>query len=354
MLLSRKEQFKALYPDEPAFRLRQFEAAFFNSAARDFSGISNMSLSMRDTLNARMAWLSFSLEHLLTSVKKDTHKAIVKLNDGQCVETVLMQNARGNWTVCVSSQVGCAMACNFCATGKMGFTRNLLADEIVDQYRFWQMFLLERPRLPQRISNIVFMGMGEPLANYDNVKETLKQLLAHTDLGQTRITISTAGLLPVLRKILSDTEWPAVRLAVSLHSAISETRKKLMPSSFDEFLKELIIWAEEYFKKYASRRHHITFEYVMLSGVNDTEAHAKALIKFARRIGKARVNLIPYNFVSPKTGQADNVYCGSLPDDFEHFEKLLEEANVTVTRRRSMGDDIAAACGQLIVRKPSK
>jgi 23S rRNA (adenine2503-C2)-methyltransferase len=151
--------------------------------------------------------------------------------------------------------------------------------------------------------------------------------------------------------MLNDTEWPAVRLAVSLHSAISETRKKLMPSSFDDFLKELIIWTGEYFKKYASRRHHITFEYVMLSGINDTEAHAKALIKFARRVGKARVNLIPYNFVLPKTERVDDVYRGSLPDDFACFEKLLEEANVTVTRRRSMGDDIAAACGQLIVEK---
>jgi 23S rRNA (adenine2503-C2)-methyltransferase len=310
-----------------------------------------MPLSMREKLNSQIAWFSLSLEHLLTSAKKDTHKAAVKLADGKFIETVLMQNARGNWTVCVSSQVGCAMACTFCATGKMGFTRNLLADEIVDQYRFWQMFLLERLELPQRISNIVFMGMGEPLANYDNVKEALKQLLVHTDLGSTRITISTAGLLPVLSKMLNDTEWPAVRLAVSLHSAISETRKKLMPSSFDDFLKELIIWTGEYFKKYASRRHHITFEYVMLSGINDTEAHAKALIKFARRVGKARVNLIPYNFVLPKTERVDDVYRGSLPDDFACFEKLLEEANVTVTRRRSMGDDIAAACGQLIVEK---
>lgn len=351
MLLSRKEQFKALYPNEPAFRLRQFEAAFFNFEARGFSGFSNMSLSMREALDARITWLSFVLEHLLTSAKKDTHKAVVKLADGKFIETVLMQNARGAWTVCVSSQVGCAMACNFCATGKMGFTRNLLSDEIIDQYRFWKMFLLERPHLPWHISNVVFMGMGEPLANYDNVKESLKQLLAHTDLGPTRITISTAGLLPMLRKMLNDSEWPAVRLAVSLHSAVSETRKKLMPSSFDKFLEELIVWTEEYFKKYQSRRHHITFEYVMLSGVNDTEAHAKALIKFARHVGRARVNLIPYNFVSSKESKTVDAYRGSLPDDFACFEKLLEEANVTVTRRRSMGDDIAAACGQLIVEK---
>jgi 23S rRNA (adenine2503-C2)-methyltransferase len=354
-LLTRAEQFIVLYPDAPAFRLRQFEAALFNSLARDFSGISNMSLPMREILNARVPWLSLSLARLLTSVKKDTHKAVVKLGDGQCVETVLMQNARGSWTVCVSSQAGCAMACTFCATGQMGFMRNLLADEIIDQYRFWKIFLLERPALAGRISNIVFMGMGEPLSNYDNVKEAIRQFLAYTDLGQTRITVSTVGLLPMLRKLLNDPKWPGVRLAVSLHSAESQTRKALMPSSFDAFQEELISWTEEYFQKHKSRRQHLTFEYIMLSGVNDTKMHAEALIRFARRVGKARVNLIAYNFIPQNskqiTEQTGSVYRGSLPADFARFEELLKFANVTVTRRRAMGEDIAAACGQLIVEK---
>jgi 23S rRNA (adenine2503-C2)-methyltransferase len=124
-----------------------------------------------------------------------------------------------------------------------------------------------------------------------------------------------------------------------------------MPSSFDKFLEELLIWAGEYFKKYTSQRSHLTFEYIMLSGVNDTRMHAEALIRFARRVGKARVNLIPYNFIQPKAEQSGNVYRGSLSADFASFEELLKLANVTVTRRRSMGDDIAAACGQLIVGK---
>jgi adenine C2-methylase RlmN of 23S rRNA A2503 and tRNA A37 len=161
---------------------------------------------MRETLDACIPWLSLSLAHLLESVKKDTYKAIVELGDGKRVETVLMQNARGQWTVCVSSQVGCAMACTFCATGTMGFTRNLIADEIVDQVRFWNSFLAGRPEPEERISNIVFMGMGEPLANYENVKETIRQLLLHTDLGPTHITVSTVGLLPMLRKLLKDPE----------------------------------------------------------------------------------------------------------------------------------------------------
>lgn len=311
---------------------------------------------MRETLDANISWLSISLAHLLESVKKDTCKAIVELGDGKRVETVLMRNARGQWTVCVSSQVGCAMACTFCATGQMGFTRNLIADEIVDQVRFWNIFLAERPELTSlpasampkgRISNIVFMGMGEPLANYDNVKETIRQIILRTDIGPTHITVSTVGLLPMLRKLLRDPEWPAVRLAVSLHSADSDTRKAMMPSSFDTFLEDLIRWTEEYFEKHESRRRHLTFEYVMLSKINDTEKHAEALIRFARRVGKVRINLIPYNF----TG---SVYRDSLPADFARFQEQLEAAGVVVTRRRTMGDDIAAACGQLIVAKSSQ
>lgn len=346
-IISRKEQFAALYPDAPAFRFRQFEAALFDATQSNFSEVSNMPLPMRETLDARIPWLSLSLAHLLESVKKDTYKAIMELRDGTRVETVLMWNARGQWTVCVSSQVGCAMACTFCATGTMGFTRNLIADEIVDQVRFWNSFLAGRPEPEERISNIVFMGMGEPLANYENVKETIRQLLLHTDLGPTHITVSTVGLLPMLRKLLKDPKWPAVRLAVSLHSAVSETRKAMMPSSFDAFLEELIVWTEEYFEKHESRRRHLTFEYVMLSKINDTEKHAEALIRFARRVGKVRINLIPYNF----TG---SIYRDSLPADFARFEERLREASVVVTRRRTMGDDIAAACGQLIVAKSNQ
>ncbi len=353
--LSREEQFKVRYPDAPAFRLRQFEAALFDTSKKSFAAVSNLPLPMRESLDAHIPWLSIASAHLFESVKKDTYKSIIELGDGKRVETVLMRNARGQWTVCVSSQVGCAMACTFCATGKMGFIRNLIADEIVDQVRFWRIFLAERSRLPnpseafqsERISNVVFMGMGEPLANYDQVKGAVKQLLTYTDIGPTHITVSTVGLLPMLRKILKDPEWPAVRLAVSLHSADSDTRKMMMPSSFDGFLEQLISWAEAYFEKHESRRRHLTFEYVMLSKINDTEAHAEALIRFARRVGKVRINLIPYNF----TG---SVYRDSLPADFARFQKQLADAGITVTRRRTMGDDIAAACGQLIVEKKTE
>jgi len=158
-ILPRKEQFKLLFPDAPAFRFRQFEAALFDSARKDFSGISNMPLATREILDVKIPWLSFTVPHLLESVKKDTFKAIIELSDGKRVETVLMQNARGQWTVCVSSQVGCPMACTFCATGKMGFLRNLLADEIVDQYRFGGCSCMSG-RICRRESVISFLWNG--------------------------------------------------------------------------------------------------------------------------------------------------------------------------------------------------
>ncbi|TXI35163.1 MAG: 23S rRNA (adenine(2503)-C(2))-methyltransferase RlmN [Candidatus Moraniibacteriota bacterium] len=342
--ISRRQKLESLFPGAPSFRLKQMEEALFSVSLTGFGEVSTMPLSMRETLTREIPWLSLREVQTFESVKKDTYKAVVETVDGKRVETVLMKNARGQWTVCVSSQVGCAMACTFCATGTMGFTRNLLADEIVDQVRMWNIFLEKRPDLERRISNVVFMGMGEPLANYAEVKETLRLLLTYTDIGPTRITVSTVGLIPMLDQVLGDPTWPPVRLAVSLHSADSATRKQMMPTSYDGFLDRLAEWTDRYFAQFESRRRHLTFEYVMLSKVNDTRMHAEALIAFARRVGKVRINLIPYNF----TG---SVYRDSLPGDFELFQKQLESAGVVVTRRRTMGDDIAAACGQLVVEK---
>ncbi|OIQ01975.1 MAG: hypothetical protein COZ27_02580 [Candidatus Moranbacteria bacterium CG_4_10_14_3_um_filter_41_65] len=328
----------------PNFRICQFEQAFFEPSFGGFSDISTFPLTMREMLEKHLLWISLREVRIFESIKKDTFKAVVETEDGKRIETVLMKNARGQFTVCVSSQVGCAMACTFCATGTMGFTRNLTSDEIVDQVRFWNIFLAKRKEIKERISNIVFMGMGEPLANYENVKESLRLFFAYTDIGITRITVSTVGLLPMLRKILDDETWPAVRLAVSLHSADGDTRRRMMPSSYASFLDDLAEWTARYFQKFESRRRHLTFEYVMLSKINDTESHAEALIAFAYRVGNVRINLIPYNF----TG---SVYRDSLPGDFMRFQKQLEDAGITVTRRKTMGDDISAACGQLVVEK---
>ena len=338
---SRQERIRELFPDEPAFRLRQIEEALFQPSVRGWNDMTSLSLAMRGALAASVPFQALVVVNMLESKKQDTFKAIVSVEGGQEVETVLMKNRRGAWTICVSSQVGCAMACGFCATGKMGLIRQLHSDEIVDQYRLWQSFLLNHPELPQRISNMVFMGMGEPLANYENVKATLNTILAQSDLGKTRVTVSTVGVLPRLEQLLNDPEWPHVRMAVSLHSADPKTRKEIVPTSYDEFLPKLEDWAKRYLERFGNRRHHLTFEYVMLSGVNDTPHHAKMLAEFVRRIGNVRVNLIPYNFTGCE-------FTCSTKKDLDAFEEALEEAGVIVTRRRTMGDDIEAACGQLV------
>jgi 23S rRNA (adenine2503-C2)-methyltransferase len=347
--MGRKEQFQRLFPDTPAYRWKQAEQAFFVPTIRSWDGVTSFSKDMRASLSGA-PWTSVAASTIVSSANGDTHKALLTLGDGRAIESVLMENARGELTVCVSSQVGCAMRCAFCATGALGLTRSLDADEIVDQYRFWQWFLEDNKReeglhsefsaIAPRISNVVLMGMGEPLANYENVKEALNVLLTWTKLGPTCITVSTVGVLPRLEQILTDKEWPRVRMAISLHSAVSETRKRIVPSSYDDFLPKLADWARRYLKTLGNRRHHLTFEYVMLDKVNDSPADARALAAFVNSIGNVRCNLIPYNL----TGVP---FACSQDERIDEFLSILENAGVTTTRRRTMGDDIAAACGQL-------
>jgi 23S rRNA (adenine2503-C2)-methyltransferase len=346
-LKTRQEILHILFGNVPTWRLAQINQALFSPSVRSFQDITTLPTAWREPLQQKEIFVSYQKSQVFWSQKKDTFKALLKLVDGKQIETVLMKNARGAFTVCVSTQVGCAMACTFCATGKMGFSRNLSSDEIVDQVRHWIYFLTDHSEIAARISNVVYMGMGEPLANYEAVKQSLQTILKHTDIGPTHITVSTVGLVPMLDRILDDLEWPAVRLAVSLHSADPQTRKEIMPTSYDNFPDTLAKWAERYFEKFDSKRRHLTFEYIMLSGVNDSEKHAEALIRFTRRIGKVRINLIPYNY----TG---DVFRKSTQAEIDTFQQRLEVAGVDVTRRRTMGEDIAAACGQLAVQEETK
>jgi 23S rRNA (adenine2503-C2)-methyltransferase len=336
----RKNRLEDIFPNAPKFRMHQIEEAIFSPSVLSWNDVTCLPKEMRNQLAQSIPFISLETKRILESKKQDAFKAIVGVDGGKEIETVLMKNRRGHWTVCVSSQVGCAMGCAFCATGKMGLSRHLHADEIVDQYRLWAKFLYERQDLPQLISNVVFMGMGEPLANYDNVKTAIKALLTFTALGETRITVSTVGILPMLERILVDADWPRVRLAISLHSAVAETREKIMPSSCKNFLALLADWSKRYLESFGNRRHHLTFEYVMLDGINDSTTHAAALAKFVKSIGNVRVNLIPYNFT-------DSEFECSQKNRIDSFESALERSGVVVTRRKSIGEDIAAACGQL-------
>ena len=338
---NRHDRFLQLFPNEPAFRLRQIEKAYFTESMTGWESVTTLSKDMRAVLEKEVPWISCSPVTTLSSSAGDTHKVVLSGLDGQLFESVLMKNKREQWTICVSSQIGCAMGCTFCATGAMGFKRDLSSDEIADQYRYWKQFLAEKPELPQRISNVVFMGMGEPLVNVHNVKEAIRTWITHTDLGVTRITVSTVGVLPVLENILTDPQWPAVRIAISLHSPEEASRRKIVPTTAPNFHTRLAKWTHDYQKKHGNRRHHVTFEYTLIAGVNDTVDEAKRLIKFVRTTSAVKVNVIPLNPVSGKA------FTASSRSGIEAFKNTLLSAHIDVTERKTMGQDIAAACGQL-------
>lgn len=338
--MNRGKELAQLLEDQPSFRSKQVMEALFRPHLRSWADVTNLPGSLKTQLEERAPFLGVTLVQLQQSEDKTTHKALLRLDDGEEIEAVLLRNARDAWTLCVSSQVGCAMKCGFCATGTLGLGRNLFSHEILDQYRFFSHYLEDHPELDGRISNIVFMGMGEPLANYVEVKKCLQLILDYTDIGKTRITVSTVGVLPRLEQILTDADWPHVRLAVSLHSADAKKRASFMPSSAPDFLPKLADWSKRYLEMHGNRRHHLTFEYVLLSGINDQEKDAHVLAKYVKSIGNVRVNLIPYNTTL-------SIFSKSPERDMERFKATLEDKRVTVTIRKSQGQDIAAACGQL-------
>jgi len=338
---NRSDRFRALFPNEPKFRVKQIEHAYFEPSMTGWESVTTLPKDMRTVLAEEIPWISCTAVKTLSSIVGDTHKVVLAGEDGEMYESVLMANKRDQWTICVSSQIGCAMGCTFCATGMMGLKRSLSSDEIADQYRFWKGFLHERPTLNQRISNVVFMGMGEPLVNIENVKKAIHTWLDETDIGPTRITVSTVGVLPVLDDILKDKEWPAVRIAISLHSPEEESRRKIVPTTAPKFHERLAEWTHNYEKIHGNRRHHVTFEYTLISGVNDTAEEAQRLVKFVKKTAAVKVNVIPLNLVEGKS------YNPSSRNGIEIFKKVLLDAGVDVTERKTMGRDIAAACGQL-------
>ena len=274
-----------------------------------------------------------------------TRKYLFKLHDGRYVETVLIPanpalygGASDRLTLCVSSQVGCAYDCKFCASGLAGFTRNLTAGEIVEQ-------IVQVEALAQdRIDNLVFMGMGEPMANYTNVTTAIEILNAAwgVGIGARHMTLSTSGVAPNIRKLA---DFPLqVRLAISLHGATDEVREKIMPVNRKYPLSELFDALAEWHRK---RKQHLTFEYILIEGVNDGLDQARVLAKRAKPL-QAKVNLIPYNTVEglpwarPSEAQQDA------------FQAVLLHAGVTATLRREKGHDIAAACGQLRLKQETE
>ena len=316
-----------------SFHARQIYRWMYRRGVTDFSKMTDLSLGLREQLAARFVISTPAVRHTDRS-GDGTVKLLLELTDGAQIETVFIPDTP-RMTLCVSTQVGCAMRCAFCLTGKMGLTRNLTAGEIVGQVRV----LAHTLGLAGKRFNIVLMGMGEPLHNYDATMKALRMLTATAGLGvpARRITLSTVGVLPALERLATEAIMP--NLAVSLHATTEELRDRLVPVNRRYGLADLIAACRRFPTK---RRQRITFEYVLLRGVNDSAPDAARLAKLL--VGtRAKVNVIPFNAASGLP------YSRPSDDEVNRFARTLAERGITVSVRKSRGRDIRAACGQLIV-----
>ncbi|WP_313216256.1 23S rRNA (adenine(2503)-C(2))-methyltransferase RlmN [Soonwooa sp.] len=326
-----KDYFESI--GEKAFRAKQVYDWLWSKNQHSFEDMTNLSKNLRENL-MRDFFINPIAVDLLQKSKDGTIKNGVKLHDGLMVESVLIPTETRT-TACVSSQVGCSLNCEFCATAKLKRMRNLEVAEIVDQVALidsQSKTYFDRP-----LSNIVFMGMGEPMMNYKNVVEAIRKITEPEGLGMSarRITVSTSGI-PKMIKMLAD-EGLRVKLALSLHSAVEKTRNEIMPFS-DKFPLTDIMEAMQYW--YQKTGSVITFEYCVWKGINDKDEDIRALIKYARQV-PSKVNLIQYNPIGE--GKFDH---RSIEAE-ERYVRELEKAGVTVMVRKSRGGDIDAACGQL-------
>ena len=331
------EELGGLVPDQPAYRVGQLREWLYNHPVRTTQEMTNLPASVRDSLADKL-W-PFRVEIEQSADDGRTRKWLFRTPDGASVEAVLMGYARRT-TLCISSQAGCAMACTFCATGQFGFERHLDAGEIVAQVAYANAVLQEQPIAgsPDRVTNVVFMGMGEPLANYAHLRESLHRMIDVIDMAARSVTVSTVGVVPGIRK-LADEPWQ-VGLAISLHAADDELRSSLIPLNKRYPLADLID-AGRYFFDTTGRR--VSIEWTMMAGVNDTTIQAKKLAAIAHQLN-AHINVISLN-PTPLTSHRRP---GQLAIDAFMEELARHGANATV--RRTRGQDIDAACGQLRVR----
>ncbi len=315
---------------EKKFRAKQIYEWMHQKLARSFDDMTNVGKELKEKLKQACDYTSLQMEQRQISKIDGTQKFLFVLDDGNVVESVWMKYKHGN-SVCISSQVGCRMGCKFCASTLDGLTRNLKPSEMLDQ--IYAITLLTG----ERVSNVVVMGTGEPMDNYDNLLKFLALLTDENGLNisQRNITVSTCGLVPKIRELAQ--EKLQITLALSLHATTDEKRKKLMPIAFQYTIEELMESFEYYFEMTGRR---VTFEYSMVKGINDTMEDVKLLTSLASRV-HAHVNLIPVNPIKERDFVA--------PDDsyVQAFKNKLEKNRINVTIRREMGRDIDGACGQL-------
>ncbi len=329
------EELKAFFAEhgEKAFRAQQVYEWLWKKSAKDFDQMTNVSLGMREKLKEHFTINHIRVDRMQRSVD-GTIKNAVTLHDGMIVESVLIP-AEKRITACVSSQVGCSLACAFCATARLKRQRNLSPDEIYDQV----VAIKEQSEtyFGRPLTNIVFMGMGEPLLNYANVISAIDKITSPKGLNMAakRITVSTVGVAKMIRKMADDEV--KFNLAVSLHSAINQTRSSIMPINDTNSLEELGDALRYWYQK---RKKKVTYEYVVWEGVNDKPEDAQALLKFCKII-PSKVNLIEYNSID------DGNFRQASEEVLQMYQQLLEGNGITTRIRKSRGKDIDAACGQL-------
>lgn len=335
-----KKDIKSLYLEElkeelgqlgeKSFRAKQIYQWVHQKLAADFEDMSNLSKALREKLRQQYTLTALNPVEVKISKIDGTRKYLFRLSDGNVIESVWMQYHHGN-SVCISSQVGCRMGCRFCASTLDGLERNLTAGEMLDQiYRI-------QADTGERVSNIVIMGSGEPMDNYDNVVRFIR-LISHDqglNISQRNITVSTCGIVPGIRRLAK--EGLSVTLALSLHAPNDEVRKTLMPIANKYRIQEILDACQEYFEETGRR---LTFEYSLVSGVNDNLEEARALASLLKGM-HGHVNLIPVNPIQERD------YVQSDRRAIEAFQHYLESQKIAVTVRREMGRDINGACGQL-------
>lgn len=337
LYLTAPDRLFELFPDEPRYRTDQLTEWLYDHPVLSSDDMLNLPRSMRAGI-AEQHW-PFTLEIEQSADAGLTKKWLFRCTDGSPIESVLMGYATRT-TLCISSQVGCAMGCTFCATGQFGFDRHLDAGEIVAQVAYANAYLAATPlpRSPERVTNVVFMGMGEPLANYDATIESIRRMIELMGISARSITVSTVGLVPGMRKLLEE-PWP-INLAVSLHSTIPEERTKLVPINKRYPIHDVVAAAMDYFDVKGRR---VSLEWTLIAGENDSDEEAIGLAQIARKI-HAHVNVIALN---PTPLSHD------VPPSRDHIRRFigtLKREGANVTLRDTRGQDIDAACGQLRLR----
>ncbi len=325
----------------PGFRLKQLYKAYYNDAVTSYTEISTLPKLLREQLEQEVLFSRLSVDISQTSADGNTIKVLfTRSADGQKIESVLMKHKDGRNTVCVSCMVGCPVNCTFCATGKMGFRGSLSAEEIIDQILYFKRLLKQKG---EDVTNVVYMGMGEPMLNLAEVEKSI-QILNSPDkigLGIRHITVSTSGYIPQFKKFVAN--GYRGRVAISLHAPNQELRSQLMPVARAFHLQDLMTMLDEYV---ALTNKRVTYEYVMIDQVNDQAEHAYDLVNLLK--GRlAHINLIPYNPIPHTT------FKRSPRDSIQKFSEILTTEGINHTVRVTMGDDIAAACGQLIDYAPT-